>query len=448
MQYTPKKSFNSSKAAKSPSANTSSPIFLEISGGRFIPNRVASHLTSVFEKAGDIEAPQGCETEDENSGLFTALLQTELISNDVTSLPEGHQRNLLRYKPSAPSLDNKENMPFGPFRIGSELPDMSLRKVSKAPYKVLEAPQLTDDYYLNLLDWSSENQLAVGLNNAVYLWTPSGTVMKLWELQEGLITSVSWTQDSRFIAVGTSEGIVQVFDPKVACSIRKYSGHTARVGAVSWNGYLMSSGSRDRSILHRDLRSSEHYIARLVGHRQEVCGLRWSSEGAYLASGGNDNMLMVWSPESTDPVIKISAHKAAVKALAWNPHQRGLLVSGGGTADRTIRFWDILTNQALQVVETNSQVCCLMFSKLSNELVSTHGYSQNQIIVWKYPTLQKVAVLLGHTCRVLHMALSSDGQDIVTGAGDETLRFWNVFNRPKDSGPVQSAMLPSFGELR
>ena len=68
-----------------------------------------------------------------------------------------------------------------------------------------------------------------------------------------------------------------------------------------------------------------------------------------------------------------------------------------------------------------------MFSKNTNELVSTHGYSQNQINVWKYPSMQKIASLTGHSYRVLYLAASPDGQTLVTGAGDETLRFWNVF---------------------
>lgn len=43
-----------------------------------------------------------------------------------------------------------------------------------------------------------------------------------------------------------------------------------------------------------------------------------------------------------------------------------------------------------------------------------------------------VASLTGHTNRVLYLAMSPDGETIVTGAGDETLRFWNAF--PKTSG--------------
>lgn len=66
---------------------------------------------------------------------------------------------------------------------------------------------------------------------------------------------------------------------------------------------------------------------------------------------------------------------------------------------------------------TGSQVCNLLWSKNVNEIVSTHGYSQNQIIVWKYPSMSKLATLTGHTLRVLYLAVSPDGQTIVTGAG-------------------------------
>lgn len=44
--------------------------------------------------------------------------------------------------------------------------------------------------------------------------------------------------------------------------------------------------------------------------------------------------------------------------------------------------------------------------------------------------MTQVATLTGHTYRVLYLAMSPDGQTIVTGAGDETLRFWNAFQRP------------------
>ncbi len=200
--------------------------------------------------------------------------------------------------------------------------------------------------------------------------------------------------------------------------LRILHGHTNRVGATAWNSTLLTTGSRDKTILHRDPRASSHSTAKLLGPRQEVCGLKWSPDEQQLCSGGNDNKLLVWNGHSSEPILKFGDHVAAVKAMAWSPHQHGLLVSGGGTADRTIRFRNTLTGATVQTVEVGSQVCNLMFSKTLNELVSTHGYSHNEINVWKCPQMQKVATLTGHTYRVLYLAMSPDGSTIVTGAGD------------------------------
>ena len=103
----------------------------------------------------------------------------------------------------------------------------------------------------------------------------------------------------------------------------------------------------------------------------QVCGLKWSPDRQQLASGGNDNKLFVWNLRSNNPVQTYSEHMAAVKAIAWSPHQHGLLASGGGTADRRIRFWNTITGRPLQCVDTGSQVCNLAWSKHSNELVHT-----------------------------------------------------------------------------
>jgi len=179
-----------------------------------------------------------------------------------------------------------------------------------------------------------------------------------------------------------------------------------------------------------------------LGHKQEVCGLKWSFDDSQLASGGNDNKLLIWNNHSSQPLAKFSNHCAAVKAIAWSPHQSGLLASGGGiyiinyiiilgTADRTIRFWNTNALQQINYIDTGSQVCNLIFSKTVNELVSTHGYSLNQIIVWKLPEMTKLTTLTGHTYRVLYLSMSPDGQNVVTGAGDETLRFWNMFPSTK-----------------
>ena len=93
-------------------------------------------------------------------------------------------------------------------------------------------------------------------------------------------------------------------------------------------------------------------------------------------------------PLSRFPVLS-PRHQAAVKALAWCPFERNVLASGGGTADRCIKLWNSANGACLNSVDTGSQVCSLLWSKHQKELVSSHGFSQNQLCLWHYPSMTK-----------------------------------------------------------
>lgn len=218
--------------------------------------------------------------------------------------------------------------------------------------------------------------------------------------------------------------------------VRRMHGHSSRVSALAWNGNCISSGSRDTNILHHDTRLANSVIGKLETHCQEVCGLTWSSNGKQLASGGNDNVVCIWDAKQASshwtPRYTFTQHTAAVKALAWCPWQSNLLVTGGGTADRYLRFWHCNTGQCVQAIDTKSQVCSVVWNPHDKELVTGHGYSHNQLTVWKYPSMARIAELKGHSQRVLHLALSPDGQTVCSGAADETLRFWKIF-QPKSA---------------
>jgi len=417
--------------------------------------------------AGEIVTASGLLTKEEQQlNSYSQLLQSQLLddenepenicwepnayanpNNCGTSMHKVAKKNILRFKQdvrksdpncagtSAIGIDGKKLFP-------SEQTVQQQRTISKVPFKVLDAPQLQDDFYLNLVDWSSQNLLSVGLGSSVYVWSAcTSKVTKLLDVEhdQDSITSVAWSQRGAHLAVGLNSGITQIWDIQQQKQIRSIGGHTGRISSISWNNSILSTGSRDRSILQHDVRAPDDYLMKLIGHKQEVCGLKWSFDGQQLASGGNDNKLFLWTPQSALPLAKFSDHQAAVKAIAWSPHQHGLLASGGGTADRCIKFWNTLTCECAMSLDTGSQVCNLMFSRNVSELVSTHGYSLNQIIVWKYPQMTKVATLTGHTYRVLYLSMSPDGESIVTGAGDETLRFWNVFP------PLKSKTVNIFG---
>ena len=280
--------------------------------------------------------------------------------------------------------------------------------------RTLDAPELVDDYYLNLLDWGSSNVLAVALGNTVYLWDASdSSTSELMTIDEenGPITSVSWAPDGHHLAVGLNNSEVQLWDTTANRQLRTLrGGHQSRVGSLDWNNHILSSGGMDGLIINNDVRIRSHIVETYRGHHQEVCGLKWSASGTQLASGGNDNLLHIWdrsvasSNSPTQWLHRLEDHTAAVKALAWCPFQGNLLASGGGGGDRCIKFWNTHTGACLNSVDTGSQVCALLWNKNERELLSSHGFTQNQLTLWKYPSMVKMAELTGHTSRVLYMA--------------------------------------------
>lgn len=309
--------------------------------------------------------------------------------------------------------------------------------------RVLDAPNMVDDFYLNLLDWSQQNVLAIALNQNAYLMDVSNKQIS-WikpKSNESLITSLAWMNDNKdTLAIGMDNGIVEIWDTEVSKLIRKLSGHTQRVSSLSWNRNLLSSGSLDSTIINHDIRVRDNIYSQLTHHTKEVWGLKWSFDGTKLASGSNDNTLCIWDVNNQhDPIHTFTQHKAAVKALAWCPLEHNLLASGGGTKDKSIKFWDTEAGTELCSLKTSAQVCSLIWSKNTKEIVSSHGYEKNELFVWRYSPhktempIYKTAELTGHESRVLHLALSPNGTTVASTAPDETLRFWKVFQSYEES---------------
>lgn len=178
------------------------------------------------------------------------------------------------------------------------------RKIPTQPERVLDAPGILDDFYLNLISWSSLNVVAVALEGSTYVWkADSGEVAHLGDAPEGLyVSSVAFSNDGQYLGVGIGDGSVELWDVETQQKLRTMAGHSAQVACLSWNGHILSSGCGDGSIWHHDVRMPKHKVGELTGHQGEVCGLKWREDGELLASGGNDNVVNVWDGRVGDVV--------------------------------------------------------------------------------------------------------------------------------------------------
>lgn len=396
---------------------------------RYIPNRQSCNLAiaKIDENVDNQLASKTTTNTNSHSSSSEPTLsyQTSVAEACGISL----NTRILEFQPAAPQsskpvdLRSQYNRPLKP--VNAQL----RRKIPTAPERVLDAPGLVDDYYLNLLDWSCGNQVAIALERNVYVWNASsGTVSSLLESAGNTyVSSVKWSGDGAYLSVGLSDGDVQIWDVEEQTRLRSMAGHRARVGVMSWDKHLLSSGCRDGSIWNHDVRIADHKVSEFNNHSAEVCGMEWRSDGSQLASGGNDNVVNIWDVRSNTPKFSKTNHKAAVKALAWCPWQLNLLATGGGSQDKHIHFWNSTTGARVNSIDTGSQVTSLKWSLAYKEIVSSHGFPDNHLSIWSYPTLVKNVDITAHDSRVLHSALSPDGQTLATCASDENLKFWKIF---------------------
>ncbi|KAK4170447.1 WD repeat-containing protein slp1 [Cladorrhinum sp. PSN259] len=467
--YTKKSSSPSSdKTKKAPKIKSkSSKTTINYTGDRFIPNRGASsaianggsgkldlkekrnsrtgnsEASSVLSSATDdaLAALEGLNIDEEDQASYSRPSPNTVAYQDSLANACGVnlKTRILEFKPAAPEsskpidLRQQYNRPLKPTGASSA---QFRRRIATAPERVLDAPGLIDDYYLNLLDWSSGNQVAIGLERNVYVWSAEeGSVSCLLETSpDTYVSSVKWSGDGAYVGVGLGTGEVQIWDVAEGVKIRSMLGHETRVGVMGWNKHLLSTGARSGLVFNHDVRIAEHKVAELVSHTSEVCGLEWRSDGAQLATGGNDNLVSIWDARSLAvPKFTKTNHKAAVKALAWCPWNMNLLATGGGSYDRHIHFWNTTSGARVNSIDTGSQVTSLRWSPHYREIVSSSGFPDNSLSIWSYPTLVRNVEIPAHESRVLHSCLSPDGQMLATAAADESLKFWKIFEKKAGS---------------
>lgn len=402
---------------------------------RFIPNRQTTKGKLSLEKTKSLPAfalPYE-HIERQNSEIYQSSV-AEACGLDVG-------QRILQFQPTPPqSKGLKRNQSFNQIQnfktrqlISTSAAQSRMKKIPTCPEKVLDAPGLLDDFYLNLISWSSENVLAIALDKSVYIWNATTGSVDLAAECQFSVTSLSWSPDCFYLSIGLNNGSVEIWDMESNQKLRTMSGgHQSRIGVHSWNDHLLSSGDRDGLILHNDVRISNHIVLNLEGHIGEVCGMSWRGDGLQMASGGNDNLVNIWDARTSVPLFSKTAHNAAVKALSWCPDQLSLLATGGGSSCKSIHFWNTSTGSRVNTIQTDSQVSSLHWgfaNGIGREILSTHGFPNNEISLYSYPSLQKTGVILeSHESRVLNSCLSPDGTTIATIASDENLKFWKIWD--------------------
>nr|KAG5688010.1 hypothetical protein BaRGS_022951 [Batillaria attramentaria] len=286
---------------------------------RFIPNRVTTDIDMshfALLNLRDDGDGSGSDTSSNTSVQYQQQLAEAMLPRQGTQ-----DAKILSFK-NVCSVSNQPsnlNVLYSTGKVPT-VKSSTTRQIPTKPEHVLDAPVVLDDYYLHTLDWSSTNVVAAALGSEIYLWNASNSSITLLmnTEEENYVSGVSWMNDGSILAIGISDGRVQLWDVNHVKLIRTMNGHAARVGCLDWNAHI-------------------------------------------LTSGGNDNAVNVWDTSlgmDVRPLHTFTEHQAAIK------------------------------------------VCSVLWSKEHRELVSGHGYSQNQLSLWKYPNMSKITDLIGQPFNV------------------------------------------------
>lgn len=261
------------------------------------------------------------------------------------------------------------------------------------PFRVLDAPQLRDDFYCTTLAYSpTAHALAVGLGSRVYLWSEVNGAHQpplTAHAASNYVTSLSFSSREgghSILAVGRHGGQVSLWSTfekdvrfelnhpnPVSCLAFKQSESLSRRAESStetivpsgaeelavgdelgniWY-YAITWPSKDSFPRNRD-KGEATLLAQVSAHSQHICGLSWSPNGRYMASGGNDNVCLLFDLRDI------------LKRPPTPPHQNAR--PGPGTREPEARAGSRSSSSTQNPLYSNLQ---RMYTRLSHSIPSS-----------------------------------------------------------------------------
>ena len=241
-------------------------------------------------------------------------------------------------------------------------------------------------------------------------------------VHEGVVWSVSFSPDGKFLASGSWDNTVKVWEVgnwREVVTLR----HGDFVWSVTFSpdGKFLASGSSDNTAKVWEIRSWRE-VATLSEHKGGVLSVSFSPDGKFLASGSWDYTVKVWEVGSWQEVTTLSGHKGDVNSVSFSPDRKFL---ASGSHDNTVKVWEIGSwREVVTLRGHGDSVNSVSFSPDGEFLAS--GSRDTTVKIWQVGRWKEVATLSGHRDDVWSVSFSPDGKSLASGSADETVKLWEV----------------------
>lgn len=255
-----------------------------------------------------------------------------------------------------------------------------------------------------------------------------GTPSRIYRGLEEPLLRVAVNPKYQLLAAVGEKGVVALFDRNNGTLIKHLSGHTTHVQGVVFHpdGDWLATGGHDQQIIVWSLPDGQ--ILRQWSAAGKVYILALSPDGKILASGGSDKNITLWNPLTGEQLQVLNGHHDDIHGLAFSS-DGNLLASA--SKDRTAMIWQ-LQGESLRYNATVKHVLTAHTGPLNDVIFHPDGQilatssDDKSIRLWEVALGNPIRVLLGHTNEVNGLVFVQSGDHLVSGSRDRTLRVWDT----------------------